>query len=106
MVPTPQQHGTADSAGPPGQRRRKQGITRGANVDPKKAAGNNDTPTRAGFTPARVGGSAHVGDYTVVSGNDGTTPTCPAAMRQDAANIASANLHFDHVQCVKSTQKP
>ena len=65
---------------------RKQGITRGASGDRKKAAGNNDTPITsssegAGVKPARVCGSAHVGDYTVVSGNDGTTPACPTAMR-------------------------
>ena len=34
-----------------------------------------------------------VGDDTVASGNEGTTPAYPAAMRLDAANIPSKTLY-------------
>ena len=44
------------------------------------------------YGDAHLYGDARVGDYAVVSGNDGTTAACRATMRWDAANIPSGIL--------------
>ena len=50
-------------------------------------------------------GSARVGDDTVITGNAAGTPTCPAAMRQDAANIQAGICAVDHVACVGNCRR-
>ena len=47
-----------------------------------------------------VSGVTRVVDHGVISGNAAGTPTCPAAMRQDAANIQAGICAVDHVACV------
>ena len=46
-----------------------------------------------------------MGGYAVVAGNAAGTPTCPAAMRQDAANIQAGICAVDHVACVGNCRR-
>ena len=46
-----------------------------------------------------------MGGYAVVAGHAAGTPTCPAAMRQDAANIQAGICAVDHMACVGNCRR-